>query len=284
MRKFILSTLAATAFAISVLAQAPQGFKYQAVIRDAAGNILNNQAVGMQMTIQQGSIGGTTIYQETFSGTTNAYGLMNLEIGSGIVISGDFTTIDWSNGPYFIETAVDVAGGTSYSVMGTSQLMSVPYALHANTAENVVNDAVDDADNDPTNEIETWSTLGGIPADIADGDDVDDADNDPTNEIETWATLSGIPNMILTMQNGEQYVGASGGLELVIVSVTFPTSFNAVPRVLCTANTEVGTIYDDSFNVTIRQVTTTGFEMIVNRVDGSIWGQNLSVNWMAFEP
>ncbi len=254
MRKFILSTLAATAFAISVLAQAPQGFKYQAVIRDAAGNILNNQAVGMQMTIQQGSIGGTTIYQETFSGTTNAYGLMNLEIGSGIVISGDFTTIDWSNGPYFIETAVDVAGGTSYSVMGTSQLMSVPYALHANTAENVVNDAVDDAD------------------------------NDPTNEIETWATLSGIPNMILTMQNGEQYVGASGGLELVIVSVTFPTSFNAVPRVLCTANTEVGTIYDDSFNVTIRQVTTTGFEMIVNRLDGSIWGQNLSVNWIAFEP
>ena len=65
MRKFILSTLAATAFAISVLAQSPQGFKYQAVIRDAAGNILNNQAVGMQMTIQQGSIGGTTIYQET---------------------------------------------------------------------------------------------------------------------------------------------------------------------------------------------------------------------------
>jgi len=200
MRKFILSTLAATAFAISVLAQAPQGFKYQAVIRDAAGNILNNQAVGMQMTIQQGSIGGTTIYQETFSGTTNAYGLMNLEIGSGIVISGDFTTIDWSNGPYFIETAVDVAGGTSYSVMGTSQLMSVPYALHANTAENVVNDAVDDAD------------------------------NDPTNEIETWATLSGIPNMILTMQNGEQYVGASGGLELVIVSVTFPTSSTKNPE------------------------------------------------------
>ena len=57
-----------------------------------------------------------------------------------------------------------------------------------------------------------------------------------------------------------------------------------MPRVLCTANTEVGTIYDDSFNVTIRQVTTTGFEMIVNRVDGSIWGQNLSVNWIAFEP
>lgn len=284
MRKILLTTFVAVLFALTSYAQAPQGFKYQAVIRDAGGNILNNQAVGMQMTIQQGSIGGTSVYQETFAGTTNAYGLMNLEIGSGTVVSGDFTTIDWSSGPYFIETAVDVTGGTSYSVMGTSQLMSVPYALHASTADNVINDAVDDADNDPTNEIETWSTLGGIPADIADGDDVDDADNDPTNEIETWSTLSGIPNMILTMQNGEQYVGASGGQEIVVISVTFPTAFSTVPRVLCTANTEAGTIYDDSFNVTTRLVTTTGFEMIVNRVDGSVWGQNMTVNWMAFEP
>ena len=90
----------------------------------------------MRMTIQQGSIGGTTVYQETFSPTTNAYGLVNLEIGSGTVVSGDFTTIDWSAGPYFIETAVDVTGGTSYAVMGTSQLMSVPYALYAKTSGN----------------------------------------------------------------------------------------------------------------------------------------------------
>ena len=114
------------------------------------------------MTIQQGSIGGTTVYQETFAPTTNAYGLVNLEIGSGTVVSGDFTTIDWANGPYFIETAVDVTGGTSYAVMGTSQLMSVPYALHANTAENVTNDMVDDADADPNNEIQDLQLLGNI--------------------------------------------------------------------------------------------------------------------------
>ena len=84
------------------------------------------------------SIGGTTVYQETFAPTTNGYGLVNLEIGSGTVVSGDFTTIDWANGPYFIETAADVTGGTSYSVMGTSQLMSVPYALHSKTADNIV--------------------------------------------------------------------------------------------------------------------------------------------------
>ncbi|MDA9121105.1 collagen-like protein [Flavobacteriales bacterium] len=134
MKRLILSLVAVATIALSSFGQAPEGFKYQAVIRDACNTILNNQAVGMRMTIQQGSIGGTTVYQETFSPTTNAYGLVNLEIGSGTVVSGDFTTIDWANGPYFIETAVDVTGGTSYTEMGTSQLMSVPYALYAKTS------------------------------------------------------------------------------------------------------------------------------------------------------
>jgi hypothetical protein len=221
MKKLILSLVAIATLSLSSFGQSPEGFKYQAVVRDAGSLILNNQAVGMQMTIQQG---GTTVYQEMFATTTNAYGLVNLEIGSGTVVSGTFATIDWSTGTYFIETAVDLTGGTSYSVMGTSQLMSVPYALHAKTAETSiidnVNDAdtdstnelqdwgnlpnipadfsdnvdnVDDADNDPTNEIETWSTLAGIPADIADGDDVNDADSDPTNELQDWTTLPNIP-------------------------------------------------------------------------------------------
>ena len=134
MKKLILSLVAIATISLSSFGQAPEGFKYQAVVRDAGNTILNNQAVGMRMTIQQGSIGGTTVYQETFAPTTNAYGLVNLEIGSGTVVSGDFTTIDWANGPYFIETAVDVTGGTSYTEMGTSQLMSVPYALYAKTS------------------------------------------------------------------------------------------------------------------------------------------------------
>ena len=136
MKKLILSLVAIATISLSSFGQAPEGFKYQAVLRDAGNNILNNQAVGMRMTIQQGSIGGATLYQETFAPTTNAYGLVNLEIGSGTVVSGDFTTIDWANGPYFIETAADVTGGTSYTVMGTSQLMSVPYALYAKTSGN----------------------------------------------------------------------------------------------------------------------------------------------------
>ena len=135
MKKLILSFVAIATISLSSFGQAPEGFKYQAVVRDAGNTILNNQAVGMQLTIQQGSIGGTAVYTETFIPTSNAYGLVNIEIGSGNT-TDDFSTIDWSAGPYFIETAIDATGGTTYVVMGTSQLMSVPYALYAKTSGN----------------------------------------------------------------------------------------------------------------------------------------------------
>jgi hypothetical protein len=135
MKRILLSLVAIATISLSSFGQAPEGFKYQAVVRDAGNLILNNQAVGMQLTIQQGSIGGTAVYTETFIPTSNAYGLVNIEIGSGNT-TDDFSTIDWSAGPYFIETAVDITGGVAYLVMGTSQLMSVPYALYAKTSGN----------------------------------------------------------------------------------------------------------------------------------------------------
>ena len=134
MKTTLLSLLALTITVFS-FGQAPEGFNYQTVIRDAGGSILSNQSVGIRITIQQSIIGGITVYSETFSDMTNSYGILNLQIGTGTT-SYDFSTIDWSNGPYYIETAVDVSGGTSYAVMGTSQLMSVPYALYAKSAGN----------------------------------------------------------------------------------------------------------------------------------------------------
>src|SRR5688572_25027130 len=98
----------------------------------------------MQISILQGSPTGTSVYVETQTPTTNANALVSTEIGSGTVVSGDFTTIDWANGPYYIKTETDPAGGTSYSITGTSQLLTVPYALYSKTAENVINDNVDD--------------------------------------------------------------------------------------------------------------------------------------------
>jgi hypothetical protein len=130
MKKILLSLVATATMALSSFGQAPEGFKYQAVIRDASSAILNSQLIGVQLTIKQGSTTGASVYTETFAETTNMYGLLNLEIGTG-TSADDFTTIDWANGPFYIETAVDATGGTNYSPMGTSQLMSVPYALYA---------------------------------------------------------------------------------------------------------------------------------------------------------
>ncbi len=85
----------------------------------------------------QGSASGTAVYVETQTPTTNANGLVSIEIGDGTTVSGNFSTIDWVNGPYFIKTETAPTGGTNYTIAGTSQLLSVPYALHAKTAESL---------------------------------------------------------------------------------------------------------------------------------------------------
>jgi hypothetical protein len=183
MKKVIL-TVSAFIFSLKLMAQAPEKMSYQAVVRNSSNGLVISAPVGMRISILQGSAAGASVYTETQTVNSNANGLVSLEIGSGTVVSGNFSTIDWSADTYFIQTETDPTGGTSYTVTGTSQLMSVPYALHAKTAESVLNDQVDDADADPTNELQNWSNLPGIPSDIADGDDVDDADADPANEIE----------------------------------------------------------------------------------------------------
>jgi uncharacterized protein (TIGR02145 family) len=115
----------------SVFAQSPQKMSYQAVIRDEGSNLVTGHAVGIRITILQGSPTGTVVYTETQTPSTNENGLINIEIGGG----AGFSTIDWSAGPYFLKTETDPAGGTNYTIPGTSQLLSVPYALHAGRAE-----------------------------------------------------------------------------------------------------------------------------------------------------
>ena len=130
MKKIIVS-LAFLALSAGAFAQAPQGINYQAVIRTNAGVILTNSNVGLKISLIQTSPGGTVVYEESFSPTTSNYGLVNIVVGQGTVISGDFSLIDWSTGVYFVEVSADETGGTNYAVLGTQQLMSVPYALYA---------------------------------------------------------------------------------------------------------------------------------------------------------
>jgi hypothetical protein len=115
----------------NVMAQAPQKMSFQAVIRNASNTLITSQPVGIEIVIKQGSPTGTNVYKEIHLVTTNANGLVSLEIGTGTVLSGVFSSIDWSNGPYFIKTNTDPTGGTSYSITSTTQLTSVPYALFA---------------------------------------------------------------------------------------------------------------------------------------------------------
>lgn len=145
--KKLYSLLTIVIITASAYAQAPEKMSYQAVVRDASNALVTNQVVGMQLSILQGSISGTEVYVEIQTPTTNINGLVSIEIGSGTVVSGMFNTIDWSNGPYYIKTETDPTGGTSYTITGTSQLMSVPYALHANTADSLTSGS-------------TWQTTG----------------------------------------------------------------------------------------------------------------------------
>ena len=124
------------ALTISVSAQPPQKMSYQAVIRNSSGQLVASHAVGIRISILPGSGTGTPVYVETHNATTNANGLITLEIGGGAIVSGNFTGVDWSSGIYFIKTETDPTGGTNYTVTGTNQILSVPYALYAKTAGN----------------------------------------------------------------------------------------------------------------------------------------------------
>lgn len=138
MRK-LFTVLAAVVLTANVFAQAPQKMSYQAVIRNSSNALIPSTAVGMRISILQGSTTGTEVYKEIYNPNpqTNANGLVSIEIGGGIPVTGTFATIDWANGPYFIKTETDPTGGTNYTITGTSQLLSVPYALYAKTAESV---------------------------------------------------------------------------------------------------------------------------------------------------
>lgn len=120
---------------ISIFAQVPQAINYQAVARDASNNLLVNKNIGIRISILSGSAIGTNVYSETHVATTNASGIFSIEIGRGNIVSGNLPNIQWYAQPHFAKIEIDANGGTNYQLVGTSQFLSVPYALFAeNTA------------------------------------------------------------------------------------------------------------------------------------------------------
>jgi len=137
--KKIFIILTAVLLTASAWAQSPEKMSYQAVIRNSSDALITNESVGMRVSILHGSQTGSEVYKEIYNPNpqTNINGLVTIQIGGGIPLTGVFADIDWANGPYFIKTETDPGGGTNYSITGTSRLLSVPYTMHAKTAQSV---------------------------------------------------------------------------------------------------------------------------------------------------
>jgi len=129
-----------------LIAQAPQSFSYQAVVRDATGDIIASSPVSLRISILAGSPQGQAVFEETHFITTNQFGLIAVNIGQGTTTLGMFDTISWNSGIYFIQTELDATGGANYIMMGATQILSVPYALYGR-----------DEDYDTINEMQTIS-------------------------------------------------------------------------------------------------------------------------------
>ena len=202
---FIIS--AAVFLSATVWTQSPEKMSYQAVVRDADNAIVTMRSVGMQISILQGSVTGMAVYVETHAPITNANGLISLKIGGGTVLTGDFTSIDWANGPYFIQTETDPTGGTNYTITGTSQLLSVPYALHAKTAETLTTGIAEtdpvygasQAANITLSDIENLSNLSGI--------------NTGDQDLSGFATISALGDSIAQVRSEISYANDSATAE-----------------------------------------------------------------------
>ena len=207
--KKILSTVLFTFIVMVAFAQAPNRISYQAVVRNSNNALVIDQVVGVKMSILKGSSSGAVVFSETHQPKTNANGLISFEIGGGSSQVGDFSAINWAGDLYFVKTEIDPTGGANYTITGTSQLLSVPYAMHAKTASNVLNHY--DADTSATNELQSL-TISKDTLFLSKGGQVKlpnhyDADTSATNELQ-----------ILTISNDTLFLSNGGYVKLPIAT------------------------------------------------------------------
>lgn len=230
--KKLIATTSFVLLSILTFAQAPQKMTYQSVIRNNSNALLSNTNVGIQISILSGSATGSAVYIERHTTTTNANGLATLQIGAGTPVAGTFAAIDWSTGNYYIKTETDPAGGTVYSISGTSQLLSVPYALYAEESGNggsSFSGDYNDLTNAPTNVSAFTNDAGYIT-------NPNDADANPTNEIQSLSiagqslSISGGNTITLPTASGVTLDGAydqgGAGLGRTITADAGPVQIN----------------------------------------------------------
>lgn len=199
--KTLFLSIVCLALGLVSFSQTPQSFSYQAVVRDAGGVILANQNVNLKILILDNSPNGTVLFSETHNVITNEFGLINLQIGSGLQLTGTFASISWGVNNKYIRMEIDPTGGTNFNFLGTSQLLSVPYALYSassgngganysagngmSISGNVISNTAPDQVISITGAGST-SVSGTYPNFIiSSADNVNDADSNPTNELQS---------------------------------------------------------------------------------------------------
>ena len=143
--KFLFKTLTIFVIAIfissSLKAQVPQGINYQAVVRNATGQIVQNQSVSVKFSIHQATPTGTIVYEETHgTAQTNSYGLVNLQIGQGTPTLGTFSSVQWGKSNYFLQVQANI--GSGFINLGTSPFLTVPYAMVADSVVSIAKTGV----------------------------------------------------------------------------------------------------------------------------------------------
>ena len=221
---------------LSIFSQAPNRISYQAIVRNTSNDLVTNATLGVQISILQTTASGTALYIETHAPTTNANGLMTLEIGNGTVVSGNLSTINFSDDAYFIRSEVDVNGGSDYGITGVSQLLSVPYALHANTVSTY---------NETDPEFTAWNRSEGISI--------------TTSQISDFTPVTDT-NTQLTESQVDEFVANNGFLttevdDSVTNEIELPVQTDQAGKFLTTDGTEVSWVNIASNN-TLRTITT----------------------------
>jgi hypothetical protein len=200
---------------IFLLAQAPQGIPYQAIARNASGVAISNTAVKVRFSIRDSIATGAIKYQETHNPTTSALGLFSVNVGMGIVVSGTFSGINWGKNAKFLQVELDPAGGANFTDLGTTQMMSVPYALFAGSISSLESNGNSKA----TNKIGyTTSGTWTCPANVF------------QIIVELWGgggggggALAGGNNYVCTISQGGK--GGDGGYTKAVVNVNPGTSY-----------------------------------------------------------
>ena len=244
----------------NVFSQTPQKMSYQAVIRTNNNTLLINKLVGMKISVVKSSSNGASVYVETQTPTTNPNGLITIEIGTGTVVSGSFSSINWADGPYFLKTETDPTGGSSYSIGATSELLSVPYALYAGNVIDYAGGtgiAVNSNTISNTAPDRTVSITGQNGTSVTGTYPNFNVSSAVLPKIVSGSTGGGMAP-VMTSGSGFSFASVGAGR----YNITFDVPFPNIPTIIGSVNNSNNNQISLEEQIKISDITTTGFSVI----------------------